>query len=75
MIMPNKYLREDEALLGLGAVVLKYLGTDRSMSDLWEDVKIIESVGNFERFVLVLDMLFLLGLIEFKEQKLKRVAI
>ncbi len=75
MIMPNKYLREDEALIGFGPVVLKHLSVERSMSGLWEDVKSCESIGNFERFILVLDMLFLLNLIEFKKNKIKRVAL
>tara|TARA_R110001599_G_scaffold67867_4_gene191402 strand:+ start:30315 stop:30542 length:228 start_codon:yes stop_codon:yes gene_type:complete len=74
MIMPNKYLREDEALIGFGSVVLMHISIERSLSDLWEDVKNFESIGNFERFILVLDMLFLLGLIEFEKNKIKRVA-
>jgi hypothetical protein len=74
MIMPNKYLREDEALIGFGSVVLKHLNIERSLSDLWVNVKNFESIGNFERFILVLDMLFLLGLIEFEKNKIKRVA-
>lgn len=73
MIMPNKYLREDEALIGFGSVVLGHLKTGRYLSDLWEDVKSFESVGNFERFILALDMLFLLGLIEFENNKIRKV--
>lgn len=74
MIMPNKYLREDEALIGFGTVVLKHLSFEQSLSGLWEDVKNFESVGNFERFILVLDMLYLLGLIEFRKNKITRVT-
>ncbi len=74
MILPNKYLREDEALIGFGTVMLKHLTTERPLSDLWEDVKGYESFGNFERFILVLDMLYILGLIEFKNNKIQRTA-
>jgi|CXWL01.1.fsa_nt_gi hypothetical protein len=75
MILPNKYLREDEALIGFGLIVLKHLQVERSLSDLWEEVKNIESSGNYERFILVLDMLYLLGLIEYKKKMIKRVVV
>lgn len=75
MILPNKYLREDEALIGFGLVVLKHMQVERSLSDLWEDVKNIGSISNFERFILVLDMLYLLGLIEYKKNMIRRVVV
>ena len=74
MILPNKYLREDEALIGFGSVILKHLQVEQSLSDLWEDVKYVESIGNFERFILVLDILYILGLIDFKKNIIKRVV-
>ena len=73
MILPNKYLREDEALLGVGGKILLLLQQDMLLSELWEETKKKENIGNFERFVLALDLLYLLGLIIFDENKIKRV--
>ena len=73
MILPNKYLREDEALLGVGGKILLLLQQDMLLSELWEETKNKENIGNFERFVLALDLLYLLGLIIFEENKIKRV--
>ena len=74
MILPNKYLREDEALLGLGAKILALLNQDTPLSELWEVTKVKENVGSYERFVLALDMLFLLGLIIFEDNRIKRIT-
>jgi hypothetical protein len=73
VILPNKYLREDEALLGVGGKILLLLQQDMLLSELWEETKNKENIGNFERFVLALDLLYLLGLIIFEENKIKRV--
>jgi hypothetical protein len=73
VILPNKYLREDEALLGVGGKILLLLQQDMLLSELWEETKKKENIGNFERFVLALDLLYLLGLIIFDENKIKRV--
>lgn len=74
MILPNKYLREDEAILGVGSVLLQHLSIERTLSSLWDEVKEISSIGNFERFVLGLDLLFMLGLIEIKNDKILKVV-
>ena len=73
MILPNKYLREDEALIGLGGKILLSLKQDMPISDLWEEIKTKENIGSFERFVLALDMLYLLGLIIFDDNKIRRI--
>ncbi len=74
MIMPSKYLKEDEALIGLGAILLQNLHEKANLSVLWEDVKRAESVCTFERFVLALDLLFLLGLIDIQKNEVTKVA-
>ena len=74
MIMPSKYLREDEALIGVGALLLALLDRNKNLSDLWEEAKNISSVGNYERFVLALDFLYLLGLIDVRNNEIERIA-
>jgi hypothetical protein len=74
MILPNKYTREDEALIGVGAVLLKHLASRISLSSLWEKVKDQDNIGNFERFILSLDLLFILGLISIENNEITRAT-
>ena len=74
MIMPSKYLREDEDIVGVGGILLHCIESRRNLSSLWEDVKTNHTVATFERFILALDFLFLLGLIEIKGNEIMRVG-
>jgi len=73
MILPSKYIREDEALLGVGAKILGLLIHDMPLSELWEKSKKQLDLGNFERFVLTLDMLYVMGLIVFDDNEIQRI--
>jgi hypothetical protein len=75
MIMPTKYLREDEALIGVCALLLPFIDRNKNLSDLWEKAKNVSSVGNYERFVLALDLLFMFGLIEIHNNEIVRVHL
>jgi len=75
MIMPSKYLREDEALIGVSAALIPFIDKNKNLSDLWEKVKDIRTVGNYERFVLALDLLFMFGLIEIHDNEIVRVRL
>lgn len=75
MILPNKYIKENEALIGVATILLNLLSGEKALSDLWESVKEIPNIGNYERFVLSLDLLFILGLIEFRNNKLIKVIL
>ncbi len=72
MIMPSKYIREDAALIGVGGILLRGIENRRNISSLWEDVKANPAVATFERFVLALDFLFLLGLIDIENNEICR---
>lgn len=74
MIMPTKYIKENDALIGVGATLLQHLSNKNNISSLWENVKHIESVGTYERFVLGLDLLFLLGLIDIYKNEITRIV-
>lgn len=64
MILPGKHLRQDRALLSIGAEILEQLGEERTISELWERVR--ETHGNapnstplpFDWFVLSLCFLY-----------------
>lgn len=72
MILPNKHIREEEALIGVGAILLKKISSPILLSKLWEQVKDISNVGNYERFILGLDLLFLLGLVKMEDNHIKK---
>lgn len=73
MIMPNKYLKEEDTLLGASAVIFENLSKQQSISELWDKVREDDSVYNFERFILSLDLLYMLNLIKLNNNELMRV--
>jgi hypothetical protein len=74
MILPNKHLRENETLIGVGAVLMQKIPSSILISDLWELVKEVSNIGNFERFILGLDLLFLLDVIKIENNQIIRIA-
>lgn len=73
MIMPSKYLREDEALIGISAALLPLVENNGNLAALWESAKKIDAIGSFERFIFALDFLYLLGLVDLQNNKIVRV--
>lgn len=73
MIMPNKYLKEEDSLLGASAVIFENLSKQQSISELWDKVREDDSVYNFERFILSLDLLYMLNLVELNNNEIMRV--
>lgn len=63
MILPSKHISEDQALLGIGAVLLQEIRQPQTVTSLWERVRTYKTVGTFERFVLALDLLYIAGVI------------
>ena len=73
MILPNKFIEEKDSLLYVGALLLNKLDVPTSVSELWNQVNDNKSVNNYERFIIALDMLYILNLIELKNEKIRRV--
>lgn len=62
MILPNKHLLSQDSLIGVGGLLLTKIGTSgTTVSRLWEGVRDHREVGTFDRFILALDTLYLLG--------------
>jgi hypothetical protein len=74
MILPNKYTREEDALIGIGAILLNELSSAMFLSTLWEKAKVHNNIGNFEQFILGLDLLFMMGLVNIKNNEISREA-
>lgn len=73
MILPSKHISQDQALIGVGAVLLRAIGKPQTVTSLWESVRENASIGTFERFVLALDMLHITGAVTLENGLIARV--
>ena len=73
MILPSKHISEDQALLGVGAVLLNALNKPQTVTSLWEKVREHRAIWTFERFVLALDMLHITGLVDLSQGLIVKV--
>ncbi len=79
MILPTKHLSQDRALLSVGARLLARLMRPKTVSALWEEVSQPPDAEDgknsslrYDAYVLTLDLLFLMGAIEFRDGLLRR---
>jgi hypothetical protein len=78
MILPTKRLSLNRSLLGLGSDILKIINEPKTISHLWADLKEYrESMNNarsitFDWFILALDLLYLLKIIEISNGLIRR---
>ncbi len=72
MIFPTKHVPPGHSLLDAGATLLSALEIPATVSDLWERVRNHVSVQEFERFMLALDLLYLLNVIDYRDGVLFR---
>jgi len=73
MILPSKHLLSRDSLVGVGGLVMHHLGNKGlTVSTLWERLRERREIGTYERFILALDTLFLMGLIELEHGLLVR---
>ena len=75
MILPTKGIEADRALLSVGAEILRRLDETKTVSRLWEEFREERrecSRVTFEWFVLSMDLLFLLGLVELDHGRIGR---
>lgn len=74
MILPTKHIPQHEALIGVGATLLRNLDVPRTVSGLWECVRAEPNVGTFERFILAADFLYFIGAVNFSNGQLVRAS-
>lgn len=72
MIMPDKNIRIEYSMLNCGAVVLSNLRERDTISSLWEKCREKEILVNYERFILTLDYLFLIGAVRLDNGLIER---
>ena len=73
MILPSKHISQDQALIGVGAILLKEIDQPQTVTSLWETVREEDAIGTFERFVLALDMLHIVGAISLENGLIVRM--
>lgn len=76
MILPSKHLSEDRALVTIGAEVLELLSEPKTVSRLWTDLKKKRASSvpvMYDWFVLSLDVLFALGLVDILHGRVARL--
>jgi hypothetical protein len=61
VILPDKYVDLEHSLLGQAASLIAERQSATTVSDLWASV---QDTMTYDRFVLALDLLFALGLVE-----------
>lgn len=72
MILPTKHIKLSNSLLNVGAEILKHLDESQTVTSLWNKARVVSHVKTFERFTLGLDLLFMLGMVDFEEGLLRR---
>lgn len=72
MILPTKHISTRNSFLGVGAMIIEHLNYPRTVASLWSDLARVPEVATFERFVLVLDLLYMIGAIELEEGLLRK---
>lgn len=70
MILPTKHLPTKHSLIGCGAHVVKHMRRPRKISALWEDVRADGDLTSFNKFLLTLDALYILGIITKVEDRI-----
>ena len=72
ILLPNKHVPTSRSIVGLGGLLLQNLVSPTTVSGLWELVKSKEEVGSFHNFILSLDYLYAIGVIDYEHGFLSR---
>jgi len=64
MILPTKHVTPAQSLLGVASLVLERLDRPRTVNQLWEETRTDGAIGTFDRFVIAMDLLFIMGAVE-----------
>ena len=73
MILSSKHVKLSNSMLNVGAVLLKQIDNTQTVTILWNDSKIKSKIMYFEKFILGLDFLFMLGLVDYNKGIIKKV--
>ncbi len=74
MILPNKHIAFEQALIRVGADVLEGLPVATTVTTLWTNMRDAGHVRSFDQFCLALSFLFAVGALELREGLLVRAT-
>lgn len=64
MILPTKHISAQHSILGAGAAILRHLDSPQTLTAIWERVRGLPEIGVYWRFILALDFLFAIGVVD-----------
>jgi len=74
MIIPDKNILLRYSILGAGTKIITELNIAQTVSSLWEKTRNYDEINNFEKFVLILDFLYMMGLLELENGIVRKVV-
>ncbi|WML58547.1 ABC-three component system middle component 6 [Neobacillus sp. PS2-9] len=72
MILPNKFVKPNDSIIGMSSLIITILDKPTTVSFLWDKARNKGIVKTFNNFVSALDFLFLLGVITLEDGLIKR---
>ena len=70
--LPTNHIPGRQSLLGVGATLLQHLDAPKTVTELWERLRGVKEVGTFPRLILALDLLYMMGMVEWHEGLVRR---
>ena len=74
LILPTKHIATANTALNVGALLMRHLERPVTVTALWSRLSRTPEVETFDRFVLALDFLYSMGLIDLQDGRLQRTA-
>jgi hypothetical protein len=74
MILPTKHIRTRHSLIALGSLALAELPRPSTVSELRDRLSRVEALRSYDRFLLTLDFLYMIGAIEYANGRLARTS-
>ena len=74
MILPDKNISLQYSILGVGSRVLEELNTPQTLSSLWERVRKCKEINTYDKLVLALDFLYIVGVVELSQGVIRKVV-
>jgi len=72
MILPTKHIPPEKSLLAHGACILARLRVPTTTSALWQEMRRDGLIQSFDRYVLALDLLYIMALVQYEDGMLRR---
>ena len=74
MILPTKNIKLQYSLINCGAIILDSLYEEGTVSSVWEKASREEPLINYDKFVLAMDFLYMIGAIKYENGLIVRCS-